>query len=217
MVNKKIAKKESWIIFLLCCIFGELHAQDDFTTWTSLKIAHSPVSGLTVAGKLELRAKDSMKSLDRWGFAAETNYQVFSFLKAEAGYEIHHRDRGNEGWKFRHRYRIGATGSVKWQHFNFSLRERFQQTFSNGNVENRLRSRLKAGYSPQRGIVSPYFSIELYQAIGDAAFWDVARMRYRPGAEIDISDRWSLDVFYCYQYEPDQRKHIVGVECSFAF
>ena len=145
MVNKKIAKKGSWIIFLLCCIFGELHAQDDFTTWTSLKIVHRPVSGLTVAGKFELRTKDSMKSFDRWGFAAEANYQIFSFLKAEAGYEIHHRDRGNEGWKFRHRYRVGATGSVKWQHFNFSLRERFQQTFSNGNVESRLRSRLKAG------------------------------------------------------------------------
>ena len=119
--------------------------------------------------------------------------------------------------EIRHRYRVGATGSVKWQHFNFSLRERFQQTFSNGNVESRLRSRLKAGYSPQRGIVSPYFSIELYQAIGDAAFWDVARMRYRPGVEIDITDRWSLDVFYCYQYEPDKKKHIAGVECSFTF
>ena len=165
MVNKKIAKKGSWIIFLLCCIFGELHAQDDFTTWTSLKIAHRPVSGLTIAGKFELRTKDSMKSFDRWGFAAEANYQIFSFLKAEAGYEIHHRDRGNEGWKF----------------------------------------------------VSPYFSIELYQAIGDAAFWDVARMRYRPGVEIDITDRWSLDVFYCYQYEPDKKKHIAGVECSFTF
>ena len=175
------------------------------------------MSGLTVAGKFELRTKDSMKSFDRWGFAAEANYQIFSFLKAEAGYEIHHRDRGNEGWKFRHRYRVGATGSVKWQHFNFSLRERFQQTFSNGNVESRLRSRLKAGYSPQRGIVSPYFSIELYQAIGDAAFWNTARMRYRPGVEIDITDRWSLDVFYCYQYEPDKKKHIAGVECSFTF
>ena len=81
MVNKKIAKKGSWIIFLLCCIFGELHAQDDFTTWTSLKIVHRPVSGLTVAGKFELRTKDSMKSFDRWGFAAEANYQIFSFLK----------------------------------------------------------------------------------------------------------------------------------------
>ena len=55
------------------------------------------------------------------------------------------------------------------------------------------------------------------QAIGDAAFWDVARMRYRPGVEIDITDRWSLDVFYCYQYEPDKKKHIAGVECSFTF
>ena len=65
--------------------------------------------------------------------------------------------------------------------------------------------------------LSPYFSAELYQAIGGAAFFDVARMRYRPGVEIEVSDKWALDVFYCYQYEPDKSKHIVGVECSFSF
>ena len=106
---------------------------------------------------------------------------------------------------------------MKWQRMKFSLRERFQQTFSDGNAENRLRSRLKVGYEPKKGIFLPYFSAELYQAIGGAAFFDVARMRYRPGVEIEISDKWSLDVFYCYQYEPDKSKHIVGIECSFAF
>ena len=113
----------------------------------------------------------------------QNDYSIFSYLKVEAGYEVHYRDRGSEGWKFRHRYRIGATGSVKWRQFNFLLRERFQQTFDGGEAGNRLRSRLKIAYAPDRWMASPYFSTELYQAIGYATFWEVARVRYRPGVE----------------------------------
>lgn len=216
-MNNQLVKTYGIIFFLLGSAFSALYAQEDFTTWTSMKVSHSPLSRLTIAGKWELRTKDSMKSWDRWGAGADVNYQLFSFLKAEVGYEFHHRDRGDEGWKFRHRYRIGVTGSVKWGELKFSLRERFQQTYSKGNAENRLRSRLKIAYAPERWMVSPYFSGELYQAIGDDAFWDVARMRYRSGVEIELPRKWTLDVFYCYQYQPDENKHIVGVECSFAF
>ena len=213
-----ILKKYSLFLLLLCYMAPILYAQsDDFTTWTTMKVSHKFTSHFTMTGKMELRTKDSMKTMDRWGTSLSGSYQLFPFLKAEGGYELHHRDRGIEGWKYRHRYNLGVTGSVEWQRMKFSLRERFQQTFSDGNAENRLRSRLKVGYEPKKGIFLPYFSAELYQAIGGAAFFDVARMRYRPGVEIEISDKWSLDVFYCYQYEPDKSKHIVGIECSFAF
>lgn len=216
-MNNNTVKTYRLILLLIGSAFSALHAQDDFTTWTSMKVSHSPLHRFTVSGKFELRTKDSMKSWDRWGVAAEANYRLFSFLRAEAGYELHHRDRGAEGWKFRHRYGVGVTGSVNWGEFKFSLRERFQQTFNAGDAENRLRSRLKIAYVPKRWIVSPYFSGELYQPIGDASFWEVARMRYRPGVEIELPRNWGLDVFYTYQYEPDASKHIVGVECSFAF
>ncbi len=218
MMNIKRLKRYGLFLLLLHGTALTLHAQsDDFTTWTTMKVSHKLTPDFSIAGKVELRTKDSMKMMDRWGTSLSGSYQLFPFLKAEGGYEFHHRNRGVEGWKFRHRYNLGVMGSVKWQRMKFSLRERFQQTFSDGNVENRLRSRLKVGYEPKKGILSPYFSAELYQAIGDEAFFDVARMRYRPGVEFEISDKWSLDVFYCYQYEPDKSKHIVGAECSFVF
>lgn len=213
-----ILKKYSLFLLLLCYMVPVLHAQaDDFTTWTTMKISHKLTSDFTMAGKVELRTKDSMKTMDRWGMSVSGAYQLLPYLKAEGSYELHYRNRGVGGWKFRHRYNLGITGSAKWQQMKFSLRERLQQTFSEGNTENRLRSRLKVGYEPKRGIFSPYFSVELYQAIGGAAFFDVARMRYRPGVEIEFSDKWALDMFYCYQYESDKSKHIVGVECSFSF
>lgn len=212
----RILKRYCLVVLLTCCATLIAHA-DDFTTQTTMKVGHKLTPDFTMAGKIELRTKDSMKSIDRWGVSLSGEYNLSSLLKVDAGYELHHRNRGADGWKFRHRYYLGGTGTMKWQQFKFSLRERFQQTFSNGDAANRLRSRLKITYEPTRGIVSPYYSTELYQPLGDAAFWSVARLRYRPGVEIEVSNRWMLDVFYCYQYEPDKKKHIVGVECSFIF
>ena len=151
-----ILKKYSLFLLLLCYMAPILYAQsDDFTTWTTMKVSHKFTSHFTMTGKMELRTKDSMKTMDRWGTSLSGSYQLFPFLKAEGGYELHHRDRGIEGWKYRHRYNLGVTGSVKWQRMKFSLRERFQQTFSDGNAENRLRSRLKVGYEPKKGIFLP--------------------------------------------------------------
>lgn len=158
-----------------------------------------------------------MNKWDRWGLTVGGDYRAYSFLKLGVAYETHLRDLGNSGWKFRHRYHLSATASFRYQWLKVSLRERFQQTFDSGDAETRLRSRLKLSYAPTKGIVSPYFSVELYQSLDDAPFWRAARMRYRPGVELNLAKRWSLDAFYCYQYEPSKGKHITGIEVGYSF
>ena len=59
--------------------------------------------------------------------------------------------------------------------------------------------------------------LKFYQSLDDAPFWRTARLRYRPGIEIDLTKRWSLDAFYCYQYESSRGKHIAGVEVGYSF
>lgn len=206
------------LFVLLLGIASSVWAQDnDFTTWTKFKINHKIVSRFAVSGELEMRTEDDMSAIDRWGVSLGGDYRAFSFLKLELGYETHYRNLGESGWKFRHRYRIGATASFRYQWLKVSLRERFQQTFDRGESEARLRSRLKLGYAPAKGIVSPYISVEIYQSLDDASFWRADRMRYRPGVEIDLAKRWSLDAFYCYQYESSNGKHIVGIEVAYSF
>lgn len=218
-MNKIVLKNRYiFLAFLLCGFTTVLRAQsDDFTTWTTMKVNYKLDPKFTLTGALELRTEDDVKAIDRWGLALSGSYDVLSFLKLEAGYETHYRNLGEFGWKFRHRYRLGATASYRWQWLNISLRERFQQTFDQGNVASRLRSRLKVGYKPSKGIVSPYFSIEIYQNLGDAPFWRADRMRYRPGIEIALAKAWSLDAFYCYQYEKGTGKNVIGLECGFTF
>ena len=213
LLNTKI-----WLLMLLLSVVSSVYAQDDdFTTWTKFKISHKIDSRFSVSGDVELRTKDDMNKWDRWGLTVGGDYRAYSFLKLGVAYETHLRDLGNSGWKFRHRYHLSATASFRYQWLKVSLRERFQQTFDSGDAETRLSSRLKLSYAPTKGIVSPYFSVELYQSLDDAPFWRAARMRYRPGVELNLAKRWSLDAFYCYQYEPSKGKHITGIEVGYSF
>ena len=213
LLNTKI-----WLLMLLLSVVSSVYAQDDdFTTWTKFKISHKIDSRFSVSGDVELRTKDDMNKWDRWGLTVGGDYRAYSFLKLGVAYETHLRDLGNSGWKFRHRYHLSATASFRYQWLKVSLRERFQQTFDSGDTETPLRSRLKLSYAPTKGIVSPYFSVELYQSLDDAPFWRAARMRYRPGVELNLAKRWSLDAFYCYQYEPSKGKHITGIEVGYSF
>ena len=192
------------LFVLLAGMTSTVFAQsDDFTTWTKFKVNYKIDPRFSLLSNLEFRTKDDVSRMDRLGLAIGGEYRAYSFLKLEG--------------KFRHRYNFGATASFQYQWLKIVLRERFQQTFDRGDSKARLRSRLKLAYAPEKGIVSPYFSIEIYQSLDDAPFWRADRMRYRPGVEIALAKRWALDVFYCYQYESPKGKHIAGVEIGYSF
>lgn len=217
-MNRILYSAKVWLFVLLVGMASTVWAQsDDFTTWTKFKVNHKIDSRFSVSGDLELRTKEDMSRIDRWGLSVGGVYHAYSFLNLGAGYETHCWNPGDSDWKLRHRYHISAVASFRYQWLKVSLRESFQQTFDRGDSETRLRSRLKLAYAPTKGIVSPYFSVEIYQSLDDASFWRADRMRYRPGVEIDLAKRWSLDAFYCYQYGPSRGKHIAGIEVVYSF
>ncbi len=217
-MSRIILNTKIWLFVLLFGMSFPAWAQsDDFTTWTKFKVNHKIDSRFSVSGDLELRMKDDVSRLDRWGLTVGGSYHPCSFLNLGVGYETHLRNLGDSEWKFRHRYHISATATFRYQWLKVSLRERFQQTYDRGDSETRLRSRLKLSYAPTKGIVSPYFSVEIYQSLDDTSFWRADRMRYRPGVEIALAKRWSLDAFYCYQYASSQGRHIVGIEVGYSF
>lgn len=217
-MSRIILNTKIWLFVLLFGMSFPAWAQsDDFNTWTKFKVNYKIDSRFSVSGDLELRMKDDVSRLDRWGLTVGGSYRPCSFLNLGVGYETHLRNLGDSDWKLRHRYHISATANFRYQWLKVSLRERFQQTFDRGDSETRLRSRLKLSYAPTKGIVSPYFSVEIYQSLDDTSFWRADRMRYRPGVEIALAKRWSLDAFYCYQYASSQGRYIAGIEVGYSF
>lgn len=195
-----------------------LQAQDkDFTTWTSAGFKYKVQQDLVLSGKLEWRTKDNLDKTDRWGVDIGGKYALFPFLNLGAGYEVHYRNRGEAGWKFRHRYHLDGTFSTRLLGFKLSLRERFQHTMKEGQDNFHLRSRLQLGYDIPKWNIAPYVSAEMYNDLSRGEHFDVSRMRYRGGVVLPLSSRWEADVFYCRQWEKEIIKNIVGVACTYSF
>ena len=93
-----------------------LRAQEkDFATWANAGFEYKLKPAFTVSGGLEWRTKDDLGKTDRWGLKVGGSYKLLPFLKLGAGYETHYRNRGADGWKFRHRYRLEGTLSARVQ------------------------------------------------------------------------------------------------------
>lgn len=208
------------ILILLVC-FGKvgLSAQEtvDWRSWTSAVVNYRITKSLLVRTKLEYRLKDDISKSDRWSLNAGLNYNILPFLEIKGAYEFHHRKLGDDLWKFRHRYYLGAQASWKFCDFKLSWRERFQQTIQDGDVESMLRSRIKLDYGIPGTCLQPHFSIETFLCLNDGTFPKVCRIRYRPGVKIGFSKRYALIVFYCRQYEKLRKSNIAGMEMDFNF
>ena len=143
-----------------------LRAQEkDFATWANVGFEYKLKPAFTVSGGLEWRTKDDLGKTDRWGLKVGGSYKLLPFLKLGAGYETHYRNRGADGWKFRHRYRLEGTLSARVQRVKLSLRERFQYTFDGHRDEFRLRSRAKFAYDIPKCKLEPYASAEMYNGL----------------------------------------------------
>lgn len=189
----------------------------DFATWMSFDVEHKLNSKVELSGGLEWRTKDDLNKTDRFGFKVGGSYKLLPFLKLGAGYELHDQNKGDDGWKLRHRYHFDGSLSTRLSRFKLSLRERFQHTFNGHYDEFRLRSRFKLAYDWQEFDCEPYASVEMYNGLGHREDFDVKRMRYRGGVNVAIAKHWDADLFYCRQWEAHKRKDIIGIECTYSF
>lgn len=213
-----IWKIRSLLVAALFAVPFSLYAQErDFTTWANVGFKYKIKPVFTLSGSLEWRTKDNLDKTDRWGVDVGGTYSPLPFLKMSAGYEVHYRNRGEAGWKFRHRYHLDGTLSMRVWQLKVSLRERFQHTLDGRDDEFHWRSRLGLSYEIPRCKIAPYASVEMYNGLNRGEHFDVARMRYRGGVTLPLSSDWEADIFYCRQWESKARKDIVGVTCTYSF
>ena len=151
----------------------------------------------SVTGEAEYRLRDDFSASDRWTIGLSTTYKPYKWLKLHAGYKFmrdnneeeysYHKDGSVNKytpsyWNTKHRLYAGATGTLKMNNWNLSLRERWQYTLKRpttvqrydeddeawedkekkGGGKNVLRSRLQLSYDFKSVGIEPFVSAELY-------------------------------------------------------
>jgi hypothetical protein len=217
-VEKKVAKEMS------VGVEAELRTRNNFRTMDRWSV------GLGVSYKFSKWLKGEAGYL-----LLNTNFREDISLKSSGAYN----NWRPSYWGLRHRLHASLTGSYKMpNNLRFSLRERWQYTyrpektvtrwdFDNAYWEdkvrsskgkNQLRSRLQVEYDKKKALLTPYASVELYNA------WSIEKIRYTVGTDFNVSKGHTLNVFYRYQnvqntddadYDPDM--HYIGVGYKFKF
>lgn len=80
-MSRIILNTKTWLLFVLLfgISFSAWAQSDDFNTWTKFKVNHKIDSRFSVSGDLELRMKDDVSKLDRWGLTVGGSYRPYSF------------------------------------------------------------------------------------------------------------------------------------------
>lgn len=216
--EKKVNKQLSF------SLEADMRTRNDFKTMDRWSI------GLGTSYKLNkwLKADVGYKLLDY-------NFREKITLKSSGDYN-HWRP---SYWGMKHRVYASLSGSYKFSNnIKLSLRERWQYTYRpektverwdfddeawedkvrKGKGKNQLRSRFEISYDKKRALLTPYASVEIYNA------WGIEKIRYTVGTDIRLSKQHSFSAFYRFQdmknvdedeYDPDM--HYIGIGYKFKF
>jgi hypothetical protein len=215
--------------------------------WTSADFKARIAKGLSVNAEVDYRTTDQLKATQRVAGSFGLDYKIIKPLKISSGYTYIHQhidtevtNKGNiipAYWQPKHRFYFDVTGSVNWNRFNFSLRERYQMTHRkeqsvpkfdedgvtqkkdeliDGKTNNMLRSRLQVEYNIKHSRFVPYVSAEIYNSLSDS--FDYDKFRFTVGSEYKLNKHNSLSIYYRYITNSDQDEHsghILGVGYKF--
>lgn len=243
------------LLLLLTCqsLSFTVKAQDnDFGMWYELGAEKKISRKWNVGTEAELRTRNDSKTLDRWSVGVNAEYKFFKGLKATAGYiflnennqeEIDFKKDGLRPnkwtpsyWGARHRFHLSLTGSVDWNRFSFSLRERWQYTYRpeatgkkydfdeedwvsvKGKGRNVLRSRCQVSYDIPHWKFDPFVNVELFNDKSG-----IQKSRYQVGVDYKIKKTHIFALTYRLQNvnedddDGDSNIHMIGLSYKYKF
>jgi opacity protein-like surface antigen len=214
------------VLFLLLLFLFPIHAQEtDFGLWSSVDIKKKFKHGLAVNLEEEYRMRDNSSTTDKFQTTIDVSWKPLSYLKGGVGYcRIYYYD-GPADWEVRNRFIAYLVGYYKIDRFEFSLKEKFQQTnrvgvvatVNKNNPSTVLRSKFEANYNIKRLPFKPYASCEVFYALNEpdgVQFPSATKMvtEIRAAAGLEVSLLKNLDVQAGYLYSAGKDWSKVGLD-----
>lgn len=169
------------------CAAASAQKTSDLGAWLNLQATASIGKGGYALLRGEYRANNDLKNTECMFMVLAGGYRFAPWLSADLGYEM-----WSIGSNLNQKAVLTATGTLRRENLAFSLREKYELTFTpSGSTNNCLRSRIRGQYYSE-GAFRPYLAAELFAWSG----WQ--RALFYIGTEISLSKHSTIDIFYCY-------------------
>jgi len=223
---------------------------DDFGMWYELGAEKKLSRKWNVSAEGELRTRNNTRTIDRWSLGVGAEYKILKGLKASAGYIMLNNNNHEEMdlkkdglsynkwtpsyWGVSHRFNLSLTGSVDWNRFSFSLRERWQYTWRpeaegkkydfdeeawkavKGKGKNVLRSRAEVSYDIPHWKFDPFVNVEMFN--GNSG---IQKMRYQLGIDYKYMKKHAFALTYRFQNvnndDSEVDSHLIGLSYKYKF
>ena len=147
----------------------EIKNDAEFGARVAVSVDKKIAKSLHVSLEEEVRLDNNFTNLDRLQTTLELNYKVHRNIKLGVGYSmINGYSPTNQAFKnTRHRFMADVTGTLHFDHFNISLKERFQVTHRTGdfnpyqNPKNALMLKSRLMFKLKCDSWEPYAYVEM--------------------------------------------------------
>lgn len=209
-----MAKYLKLFFVILCSCHSYISYSQNNLDWkmrSSVSMRYNLNEKTRLISKFEYRLKDNLTEKDRWNVNTTVRYDILKNIEIDTSYELHYLKDYYGKNSFIHRFNISSQAYIDYQNFEFSLRERLQNTFSDSGYDFYLRSRFMIEY--KKYPVRPNFSIEVFQKMNSSNLVGIDIVRYRPKLTFRISEKVSCCIFYCREYQKHITNNIIGADC----
>ena len=193
---------------------------DDFGVWTSIDASKKLTDKIKLGLEGEFRTTDGLKTVDRRSLGVSLSYKAYKWLKADAGYMYlnayepekmsikEYIDDTRYDYNIDNAYRVNKerlfaslTGSFKAGRLEFSIRERFQYTYTHtaATMEDKYRWEFVGGDLDNPSIVKTS-EAELKDSKHNATLrsrltvkWDIRKCPIKPFVSAELftrTDEW---------------------------
>jgi len=221
------------LIFFTVMLLNVLHVSaqvNDAQFWSEVKISHKISRNKTISADFGMRFSENISEIG-------TAYSEFNFdqkitknWEISCGYRYSSKRKNEDLYTNRHRANIDLSYKNNYNLFGFKLRTRgvieFKNIFSSpeGIVpQYSWNNKLEVKYSLLKK-VKPFVSLESYLSFSktnNTQQYDITKIRSSLGVEYKINKRQSLEFFYLFEQEFNQknleRNFVSGINyiCSF--
>lgn len=196
------------IFIIFISKINSLQAQEnDFGSWTGIKLSKKLTSNLTASFEEEIRFKENLSQLDNFYSEAGVAYKINNALKISTDYRFNQKQRSDHSLSKRHRINLALAFEQKIKAIELNYRIKGQSEISdyysseNGKlIENTLRHKFSLNYDFNKRM-SPTVATELFYPINVVSKNVCKKVRFIAGVKYEINKVNQIEINYLLDRE----------------